>query len=660
MVIILRKRGTATVKSISFDIAALILLVVLVASRTSSKMTHDRSSCIFLIIILTAIASTVFDIASVTLDSRQINNLALVYTVHAGYLITHVLTVPLCLLFIISLTDTWHKLHRNTVFRLLMILPIALLLAAFAVNHFNNIIFSVDGGYKRGPLFGLMYIVTALYVIFVIFYVVRYRRLFGLRNIIAVSAVIPIDVTAMLVQLFIPSALVEMFFGAVALLIMSFGLQSPEDYVDTFTGLMKFSAYTHDVKRAFYNDKHVCIIMLNFANYQNVRAILGYDPSTQILKRVADTIRRVNKKMRGYADMYYLDNGRFRMVFREENRDKAGPIADMLNQELKKHININGLNINLAPFMILARCPEEIKDFKALMSFGMDFHEKKIYTGQVMFAGELYDEKQLDIKNNIDRIIEQAIENDSFQVYYQPIYSTGQGRITSAEALLRLFDPQMGFISPEFLVAAAEKSGAIHLIGEFVFEKVCQFIASDDFGKLGLDYIEINLSVVQLMNVDLADALLSIMKKYDVSPDKINLEITESATAYEQNVMKDNLNKLTQAGISFSLDDYGTGYSNIKRVIQLPVRIIKLDKTFVDEINNPKMRIVIKNTVKMLKDMNMEVVVEGVETQEALDVFSDLRCDLIQGYFFSKPVPRNDFVQYILNENGNTRHPRGI
>lgn len=264
-----------------------------------------------------------------------------------------------------------------------MILPIALLLAAFAVNHFNNIIFSVDGGYKRGPLFGLMYIVTALYVIFVIFYVVRYRRLFGLRNIIAVSAVIPIDVTAMLVQFFIPSALVEMFFGAVALLIMSFGLQSPEDYVDTFTGLMKFSAYTHDVKRAFYNDKHVCIIMLNFANYQNVRAILGYDPSTQILKRVADTIRRVNKKMRGYADMYYLDNGRFRMVFREENRDKAGPTADMLNQELKKHININGLNINLAPFMILARCPEEIKDFKALMSFGMDFHEKKSIPGRL-------------------------------------------------------------------------------------------------------------------------------------------------------------------------------------------------------------------------------------------------------------------------------------
>ncbi len=158
--------------------------------------------------------------------------------------------------------------------------------------------------------------------------------------------------------------------------------------------------------------------------------------------------------------------------------------------------------------------------------------------------------------------------------------------------------------------------------------------------------------MVELINVNLANDFLSIMKKYNVSPDKINLEITESAAAYEQQVMADNLERLTSAGLSLSLDDYGTGYSNIKRVIQLPLRIIKLDKTFVDETTNPKMWIVIKNTVKMLKDMNMEIVVEGVETQEALDVFSSLQCDFIQGYFFSKPIPRKDFVKFISNANG--------
>ncbi|MCM1307439.1 MAG: EAL domain-containing protein [Butyrivibrio sp.] len=639
-------------KSVSFDIAALILLIVLVVSRTSSKMTHDRSNRVFLGIILVSVASTVFDIASVILDGKQAVSLSLLYVAHTGYLITHIMTVPLCLLFIISLTDTWHKLRKNPLLCVVMSLPLTAVLAAFAVNPFNNIMFSVEGGYARGPMFWLMYAVTALYVVFVIVYIVYYHKLFGFANIVAVVAVIPIDLAAMLIQLFFPSALIEMFFGAIGLLIMSLGLQRPEDYVDTFTNLMKFSAYAHDMKRSFYNNKHMYIIMLNIANFQKISSMIDFNATTDVLKKVADTIRRINKKTRGYADLYYLDSGRFRMVFREENHDKAESMAELLNQELKNQISIRGLNIGLMPFIILARCPEEIHDFKALMSFGMDFHERNYYTGQVMVAGRLYDEKQLDIQNNIDVIIERALDRGSFQVYYQPIYSTERGKIVAAEALLRLYDPRLGFISPQILVAAAEKSGAIHRIGEFVFEKVCRFIASDEFGELGLDYIEVNLSVVQLMNVDLSDTLLSVMKKYGVSPDRINLEITESVMAYEQKVMKENLERLVGAGLSFSLDDYGTGYSNMKRVIQLPLRIVKLDKSFVDEIKNSKMWIVIKNTVKMLKDMNMEIVVEGIETQEALDAFSDLKCDFIQGYFFSKPIPKKDFVTYISNVNG--------
>ena len=111
--------------------------------------------------------------------------------------------------------------------------------------------------------------------------------------------------------------------------------------------------------------------------------------------------------------------------------------------------------------------------------------------------------------------------------------------------------------------------------------------------------------------------------------------------------MSANLSRLTEAGVAFSLDDYGTGYSNIKRVIQLPLKIIKLDKAFVDEQDNPKMRVVLKNTVAMLKDMDMEIVVEGIESQEMLDFFTELQCDFIQGYFFSKPLPKPEFINFL-------------
>lgn len=635
-------------KNVGLDIAALILLTILIISRISRKMTHDRSNRIFLITMFTAIISTAFDIAAVTLDQMQNASVVLTYIAHAGYLVTHILSVPLYLLFVISLTDTWHKLRKHITLQLLLILPLVVVLGAFVVNIFKPLMFSVENGYTRGPLFSLMYVTTILYILYVIFYITRYRKLFGSGNIIAVSLVIPIDMAAMLIQYLMPNVLIEMFCGALSLLIMSISLQRPEDYIDTFTHLMKHSAYAHDMKRAFYNDKHVYIIMLNLANFQKIQAMIGFNSATDVLKTVAHIIRKTNRKTHGYADLYYLDNGRFRMVFREENQDKTETMANILNHELKKSINMNGINISLSPFIILAHCPEEIKSFKALMSFGSDFHVKNFYTGQVMLASQLYNENELDIQNNIDSIIEQALEKESFQVYYQPIYSIKEKRFISAEALLRLFDSKRGFISPETLVTAAEQSGSIHRIGAFVFEKVCQFIASEDFEKLGLDYIEVNLSVAQIMNADLPDTLLSIMNKYNVSPDKINLEITESATAYDQQeVMAKNFEQLAQAGLSFSLDDYGTGYSNIQRVIQLPLKIIKLDKSFADEMNNPKMWIVIKNTIKMLKDMNMEVVIEGVETQETLNEFADLQSDFIQGYYFSKPIPREEFVEFI-------------
>ena len=638
-------------KSISLDIAALILLTILLFSCIFRKMTSNISNRIFLIIILTAITSTVFDIAAVTLDNAGSNNVIALSAAHAGYLITHYLTAPLHLIFVISMTDTWHKLRKNIFLQALLLLPFVVMMAAFAANAGNHLVFSVENGYTRGPLFVLMYATTVLYILYDIVYIIRYRKLFDYGKILSVSAVIPIGVTAMLIQMLIPSALVEMFGGAISLLIISIGIQRPEDYIDSFTQLMKYSAYVRHMKRAYYNDKHVNVIMLNVGNFQTIQAMVGFDAATELLKEVADKIREINKKLRGSADLYYLDNCRFRMVFKEKDREKAEIAAEALNQKLKRKTSFKGLDISLMPFIVLARCPEEISDFKMLMSFGADFHVRNQYTGQVMKAGEIYNQNQLNIHNNIDAIIERALESESFQVYYQPIYSVSQRRFVSAEALIRLIDPQHGFISPETLITAAEQNGAIHKIGELVFEKVCQFIASDEFSELGLDYIEVNLSVAQIMNGNLPDTIFSIMDKYGVSADKINLEITETAAAYAQRVMTENLETLVRAGLSFSLDDYGTGYSNMKRVIQLPLKIIKLDKSFVDENNNPKMWIFLENTVKMLKDMNMEIVVEGVETQEMLDAFSDMRCDFIQGYFFSKPIPPKDFVAFIAKAN---------
>lgn len=125
------------------------------------------------------------------------------------------------------------------------------------------------------------------------------------------------------------------------------------------------------------------------------------------------------------------------------------------------------------------------------------------------------------------------------------------------------------------------------------------------------------------------------------------MEITETAASYSQKTMMDNLLELNDAGVHFSLDDYGTGYSNMKRIASLPLYLVKLDKSFTDVEDNPRLQIVLENTIRMIKAMNLQIVVEGVETENLVKQFSDLECEYIQGYYYSRPVPQEEFVKFI-------------
>ncbi len=635
-------------RNISFDVAAILLLYLLLFSTIFRKMTKSLTDRVFLASVVCAIFSSHFDILAALLDLSGTRNEPVLYLAHTGYLLVHNAQSPLHIVFVVSLTDTWHKVRKNRFLHFILWAPYALSFLLLITNPLTHLIFSVKEGYRHEALFPVLYATAACYILTDFCYIIYYRKQLRLRRVASLCSMAVLCLFAIILHLVWPVQLVECFAIALSLFIVSIGVQRPEDYIDTFTGLYKHSAYGYNMKRAFINGKHVHVVMFNIGNYLTVRTMLGYETTETMLLVIAGKLREINKKLCRHAVLYYLDRGRFRMVFSEKDRLSAETAAQEVLDTFSKRLHFKSIDISLVPCVILARCPEEIESFASLMSFGNNFHEKFHCTDHYLPASATYNPDESDIQANIDSIIANAIDNDKFEIYYQPIYSVRQKKFASAEALLRLFDETHGFISPELIIIAAEKNGSIHKIGELVFDKVCRFIASDEYRQLGLDYIEVNLSVAQCMRADLADKILATIQKYQVNPDHINLEITETAISYSQKAMADNLTKLSAAGFSFSLDDYGTGYSNMKRLISLPLKLVKLDKSLVDEQSNPKMWLFLQNTVKMLKDMEMEIVVEGIETTEMVEAFSRLDCDFIQGYFFSKPISRDHFVAFIL------------
>lgn len=644
------KKGSGEMNPlIHFDMASVFVLTIILFTNVYRRMVKGTVNKVFMLLISTALVAALFEVVMIFIIGADGNNDKALIIIKSFYLIAHNFATPVYLMYIISLTKTWNKVVKRPLLFALLCVPFVLIFLFIVSNLFTGFLFTFENNVQIKHNTYLLYICAGIYILYSMIYVIYYRNLFTKCQIYSLASMLPLTIAAVVVQKYYPNSLVEIFSNTVGIMLMSMLIQRPEQIMDSATMLRKYSAYADDMKKNFANDNHVELIMVNIANYSSLHNILGYDGTNLLLRTVARKISEITKKSKSYADLFYLDRGRFRIVVNEHYSSLAPQLAEDINEMLKETYSTNHIDMNLIGYVCRARCPEDIGDFRALTAFGADLHKKLSYSGEVIVTEELFKQRNFSLTNELDNIIERALDNNSFKVYYQPIYSVKEKRFTTAEALIRLIDDIHGFVPPDIFIPAAERSGAIHKIGSFVLNDVCRFIASDEFKKLGLDYIEINLSVAQCMKSGLADEVMHTIAKYGVKPSQINLEVTETAASHNQSAMTDNLNILSAAGVSFSLDDFGTGYSNMDRLTTLPLKIVKLDRTFVNSQDRPKMKIFLENIIKMFKEMQMEIVVEGIENEQMVERFSELNCDYIQGYYFSKPLPENEFIGFIKN-----------
>ena len=636
----------------TFDFCAFLILSFILAATYFRKMTRGKINQLFIFTLFVCIISCFFDIVAQALDQYKIPDYQTAqYICHALYLYFHNITPPLYLLYIIAQTDTFHKFGQKRAIVYFAICPSVFYAVIMILNTFNGMVFIVtDCTYHRGWFMNVLYIMALLWCSAGIIYLIIYRRLFSASVLAGLLSIFPLLTVAVIIQIVDRSIRIEMFAISLALLFIAMFIQRPEALIDFNTGIYKFNAYAVDMRRNFSNQKNFDVIQINIANFLSIQEILNYESTNKLLRMTAHTISKIVKQSQTSAAMYYLDKGSYRVVIEQDYHDKTDFIAEAINAALKPKMPVNGMEVSLITYVCIVRCPEDISDFDTIMEFGKDL-SKFHFTGKVLYASQMLDHSKYDLMSSLDKILNDAVINNKFEVYYQPIYSVNEGCFRSAEALIRLYDEKYGFISPEIFIPASEKSGAILKIGMYVFEEVCKFIASDEFRDLGLEYIEVNLSIMQCMQGGLAGDLIATIKKYGVTADQINLEITESADSQTQSIIAENLTALLNAGFTFSLDDFGTGYSNMQRMASLPLKIVKLDRTFVNFNDNSRLMIVVQNTVKMLKAMELEIVVEGLETAEMVERYTLMNCNYIQGFFFSRPLPKAEFVEFIRKRN---------
>ncbi len=272
------------------------------------------------------------------------------------------------------------------------------------------------------------------------------------------------------------------------------------------------------------------------------------------------------------------------------------------------------------------------------------------------------DEKIIDkmfYRNSIEDVVRAAVKDKAFDVYYQPILNVAEGEFVSAEALVRLRRADNeNFISPEDFIPVAERCGLIHEIDDLVFEKVCSFIAKENLSSYGIRKVEVNLSGNEVVDRKTYSRLIGKMEKYHIPPKFINFEITETAFINNDEAFKDNVQKLKEIGSTFSMDDFGSGYSNLLELLKMDYVMVKMDKEFIWNCldpDKPENRRMLEYSIGFLKDFGLHVLAEGVETIEQAKTLTEKGVEYLQGFYYSRPLPENEYIEFLKAQKGDRR-----
>ena len=501
--------------------------------------------------------------------------------------------------------------------------------------------YSEDGNtvlYTEGPSVFATYLLAVGLLIVVFFLIYKERGHINPKRREAVRAWVLVWTIASLVQFFHNELLIVGFACSIGIMILYLKLENPETNLDRQTGLFNHNALVQYTRQLCNEGISFSILSIVFERsfHKNISTsqesskmeIVEYLlklPDAYVFKNIEDEILLLFKD-REIAEKYLP---RLAVRFEEgwgRNRD----------------IFVRPSYVYLPDSTIVDNADDILYLLHHVRQDNWELSEEHFCIADKKSASKMYKERETEL------LITNAIEKDWVEVYYQPIYSTKEHRFTSAEALVRIKDANGNIVPPGVFIDVAEKNGMILSLGEMVFEKVCKLIKNASLEQYGLHYIEVNLSVVQCAYEKLAEDYIKIMEQHQVSPGFINLEITESASMEAKKTLLDNMVSLLNYGVHFSLDDFGTGQSNLNYIVDMPVDIVKFDKSMTNAyFENGKAKYVMDAAIHMIHGMSLSIVSEGIETKEQYQTMEELGVSYIQGYYFSKPLPEKEFIEFL-------------
>ena len=627
-----------------FLIAAVVILLLVLRNFLDQKRAEDLNSRVFLFFAVIGILDVIAELVSnyyITSGDGDFS-LAAVVTTTIFYLFQALLPYAL-LCYIMTLHD--NKLI--SVKKMLLAGLATILLASIVLtNPFTEKLFyfDVSAGYVEGPWYRLMYYSALFHLAVILILVTSWRKEFGPQKTKVILVILILCGCGGVIQLLHYPLLMTGFGMSLGILALFLTINNPNANRDSLTGVYNHLYLTRRSDELIAAGKSFHIITIYLYQLKHINKVAGVEGGDLILQLTAKKLEelcgsrvfRITGKRFLVLTMslqeyeYYITQ--IKKMFETDmqlDADSSKPATPVILSGI-----VHGQKLGTSGLML------EYEEYLESLSLQNSMIEV-IQDDQQTMDGFLYNKK-------VEQYLRTAIAQDLFEVYYQPVYSTEKNDFVTLEALSRLHHPELGWIAPDVFIQIAEKNHMIEQITDLQFKRVCMFINEHRDLMKKLFNIKVNLSSLDLMRSDCSSHFIRMMDDMDIHHDWIQFEITETvATEYNAGLGM-VIDGFMAAGVRLCLDDFGSGYANLNTVMRLPFSAIKIDRTLLFDICNDKKRAMFyQSIVETFHRMGYSIVSEGVETEEELSLLSSWGADMIQGYYFSRPLPVDELLKLL-------------
>ena len=634
--------GLEGVGSITFNFAAILISVTCVfyslIMNNKNRLRGRLFVALCMIVALDALTGILGELIGAASFSYGIKRICM-HTLQFIYFATHFAIAPIFALYIILVCNVQYRFTSFT--RKLVSVPFAIMEVVVLITPIINVVYYIDDNlifHRRGGVY-FAYIISAFYIIFAMVSLFLYwNYLNNVRRIAIIYFFVLVSVGTLLQMAFyeIRTELMSEAIGFMGLMMM---LENDDDRIDVTTRVYNRNAFIMDTSTYFKYGRSFFTICVRIQNADIYRKIVGYEEYEKFQNALIDFFIRLDKK----NDIYRMGVDTYIVLCPDTIEDVVSYYASKIRERFSAEWKHRDNTINLKALILQAVSPEQFSSTEYLLLLSdskIDFE-----TDRVLSCNDL---DFLLRRSDVEKAVKRGIVDGNFRVYFEPIYTRVERAICAAESVLQLNDPELGLITSDEFIPVADQAGLIDQLGFYIIDQVLYFLGGGIIDEMGVEAISVTLSSVQMIKADFVDRVKNLLEINDVFPSRLVFGIPETMASSDQSILIPVMKKLSDEGVRFYLDEFGTGFFNMQSDAASLFEGVKINASLLkDAVDIPQNRIILENRLRMIGQMGKMIDIVRVDEQEDLESLSNIKFDYFHGDFFSSAISKNELLAIL-------------